>query len=319
MTVSLSARRGQSGGAAGHLGDDLVPDDLDLGIGEEPLLEELRGPELVPPMDHVHLFGVAREVGRLLDGGVAAAHDGDGLALEEGPVAHGAVGDPLPRVLEFSGDAELGGRAAGGEDDRGGLEDRAGAAGHLEEPVLPLRHRLHVFLADVGAELLGVLGHEAGQLVALHGGEAGVVLDEVGVEELAARGAPLEDDGVQHAAAGVHAGAEAGGAGADDDQVVGRTGHGRTGKGVVGVGVRGGAPGHKYRTMGGSGGRGASTLTPSPAARTLGRSVQPSLSRKARHASRRLSSPPCSSWPPAHPPATRSPSRCPLRPRNWGR
>ena len=62
-------------------------------------------------------------------------------------------------------------------------------------------------------------------------GEAGVVLDEVGVEEFAAWHTALEDDGVEHAAAGVHAGAEAGGAGTDDDQVVGGAGHVATGSG----------------------------------------------------------------------------------------
>src|SRR2546427_9694306 len=48
--------------------------------------------------------------------------------------------------------------------------------------------------------------------------ESGIVLNQVGVEELTTGGAPLDRDGLEHAAAGVHGGGEAGGAGAHDDQ-----------------------------------------------------------------------------------------------------
>src|SRR2546427_10641779 len=50
--------------------------------------------------------------------------------------------------------------------------------------------------------------------------ESGIVLNQVGVEELTTGGAPLDRDGLEHAAAGVHGGGEAGGAGAHDEQVV---------------------------------------------------------------------------------------------------
>ena len=75
-------------------------------------------------------------------------------------------------------------------------------------------------LAQVGAELLGLLLHLLGEVEAGDAlGEAGVVLDELGEGDLAAGHVALEDDGVEAAAAAVDAGREAGRAGADDDDV----------------------------------------------------------------------------------------------------
>src|SRR6059036_2667674 len=69
----------------------LVPDHLDLRIREGPLLQDLRGPELVAPVHDVDLARVAGEIVRLLHRGVAPADDGEHLALEERAVAHRAV------------------------------------------------------------------------------------------------------------------------------------------------------------------------------------------------------------------------------------
>src|SRR5438309_1883297 len=50
--------------------------------------------------------------------------------------------------------------------------------------------------------------------------ESGVVLDQVGVEELTTGGATLDRDGLEHAAAGVHGCGESRRARAHDDHVV---------------------------------------------------------------------------------------------------
>src|SRR5205807_1823269 len=87
--------------------DDLldlrVQDELDLGIGPGPLLEDGLGSELVTPVDDVHLRGVARQELPLLERGVATSDHRQDLVLEEGSVTDGAVGDPPAGQLQLSG------------------------------------------------------------------------------------------------------------------------------------------------------------------------------------------------------------------------
>src|SRR5918999_1774527 len=50
-----------------ELTDSLVPEHLDLGVGEEPLLKDLRGPELVSPVDDIPLLRITGQVVGFLD------------------------------------------------------------------------------------------------------------------------------------------------------------------------------------------------------------------------------------------------------------
>src|SRR5690606_4539440 len=101
-------------GLAVDLVDDGVPGVFDLRVGEDPVLHDLRGPQLVAAVDQGHLVGESGQEGGLLDGRVAAADDGDLLAAVEVAVAGGAGADagPLERALV----AEPAGRGAGGDD-----------------------------------------------------------------------------------------------------------------------------------------------------------------------------------------------------------
>ena len=67
--------------------DDAVPDDADLRIAEQPLLQDLFRSERVAAMDQSDLPRVVRQINRLLDRGIAAADDHDILAAEKEPVA----------------------------------------------------------------------------------------------------------------------------------------------------------------------------------------------------------------------------------------
>ncbi|TKS60846.1 MAG: hypothetical protein EWM73_03046 [Nitrospira sp.] len=98
--------------------DRRVPDELDLGVLQRTLLHDLGGAERIAAMDHLHLAAEAREVERLLHGGVAAADDHDVLVLEEEAVAGGAGADAAPHELGLVGQADELGRgpsAAGAE------------------------------------------------------------------------------------------------------------------------------------------------------------------------------------------------------------
>jgi hypothetical protein len=72
------------------VGDRVVPEELDLGVGERPVLHDLAGAQLVAAVDDRDLVGELGEERGLLDRRVAAADDGDLLSAEEEPVAGGA-------------------------------------------------------------------------------------------------------------------------------------------------------------------------------------------------------------------------------------
>src|SRR5262249_29834844 len=152
-----------------------APEHFDLGVGEEALLQDFRGSKLVAPVDDVHLLGVAREIVRLLDGGVAPADDRDRLALEERTVAHRAIRHAPAGILELAGNAELGRSAPGCKDYGRSLVHESRGRGYLEDAVVPAMDGLDVFLAQVGAELEGMISHLGRQLATEDVVEAGIV------------------------------------------------------------------------------------------------------------------------------------------------
>ena len=156
---------------------------------------------------------------RLLDRRVAAADHAQHLAAEEVPVAHRAVRGALPRVLRLAGHAELGGRPARRQEDRRRAVALAGLRGHGEQAVGLALDARHAVGDQLRAELERVRRHLLGQLEAVDRLEAGVVLDQLGVEELAAGHPLLEHHGAQHRAAGVEGAGEPRRARADDDQI----------------------------------------------------------------------------------------------------
>ncbi len=198
----------------------LVPDHLDLGVVEGPLLEDGRCPQLAAPVDEVHLLRITREVVGLLHRGVAATHHGQNLAFEECPVTHGTVGHAAPRVLLLAGDVQLPRRATGGDDHRRSRVGLVELGLHVEVPFVPLRDGLDGIHDDLRAELERVIGHLLGQVRTLDALEADVILDEVGVQHLAAGHAPLDDQGLEHAAPRVHRRAQPGGTTAHNDHVM---------------------------------------------------------------------------------------------------
>ena len=74
-------------GDAEDLVDDAVPDDVDLRVAEQPVLQDLFGAQRVAAMDEGDPARVVGQIERFLDRGVAAADDDDLLVAEEEPVA----------------------------------------------------------------------------------------------------------------------------------------------------------------------------------------------------------------------------------------
>ena len=79
---------------------------------------------------------------------------------------------------------------------------------------------LHSVHDELGAELLGMLRHEPGQLRTLDALEPDVVLDQIRVEQLTSRHSPLDHERVQHAASRIHRCAQSRRSGTDNDDVV---------------------------------------------------------------------------------------------------
>src|SRR5580692_1217102 len=82
-------------GVAHDVGDHGVPQELDLGVGLGPLLHDLGGPEVLATVHEGDLLGEAGEEVGLLEGGVAAADDGDVVSPEEEAVTGGAGRDAV--------------------------------------------------------------------------------------------------------------------------------------------------------------------------------------------------------------------------------
>src|SRR5690349_9425751 len=152
-------------------------------------------------MDQIDLVRITSEEVGFLGRRVATADDCDRLLLEEGTVADSTVRHPLPCVLHLARDTELHRSAARRHDDGWGSVHLALARLRIEVAVVALANGRDVHaIAEFGAELLGMRLELLGQLVTQYALEAGIVLDELRVEQLAARGASFEYDRFQHRA-----------------------------------------------------------------------------------------------------------------------
>src|SRR5690606_3393408 len=107
--TGLVVADGQAGDAvlAADARDLAVPQELDLLVGERPLLHDLGGAQRVAAVDDGDGPGELREEDRLLHRGVAPADDGDVLLAEEEPVARRAPGDAAPRQALLVRQAQL--------------------------------------------------------------------------------------------------------------------------------------------------------------------------------------------------------------------
>ncbi len=204
---------------AGDFLQHRIPDHLDLGVLEQPLLHDALGPEAVAPMHDGDLAGEVGEEQRLLDRGVAAAEHGHLLALVEEAVAGGAGRYAVPLELLLRRQAEPARLGAGGDDQRIAGVDVAGVALQPERPARQV-HAGDVVHDELGADVRRLrlhLLHQPGALDDL--GEARIVLDVGGDGHLPARLHTLDDHRFQHCTGCIDGGRVAGRTGAEDDKL----------------------------------------------------------------------------------------------------
>ena len=120
---------------AHDLGNLVVPEHLDLGMPEKPLLHDLFGAQAVATVDQRHLRREVRQKQRLLDRGIASANDHDFSAAIEEPVAGRAGRHAKALELLLGRQAKPLRPCAGGKDDRVGKIDRAAVALRRKGPV----------------------------------------------------------------------------------------------------------------------------------------------------------------------------------------
>src|SRR5262245_40929599 len=165
----------------GHLGDRATFRVLELHAGDLPVLDalhidqlvihqepdarvrlgalehDLAGAELVAAVDQHHFGAEAREVVRLLHGGVAAAHHDHLLVLEEEAVAGRARAHAEAHELGLARQPQQHGGSTGGHDEALGLVLRA-VGPHAERPAREV-HLLDHGVEDLGAEARDLSAH----------------------------------------------------------------------------------------------------------------------------------------------------------------
>ena len=199
--------------------DHLVPEHLDLGMAEQPVLQHLLGAQLVAAVDQRDRARHLAEVEGFLDRGVAAADHGHRLVAKEEPVTGRAGRDAVAGEGLLARQAQPAGLGAGREDQALGQEAVAGIRPARERPAREVdlddavEHQLRAAVGCLGRHLL----HQPRPLDDL--GEARIVLDVGRDRELAADPEALDQDRLQIGAGGVDRRGVAGRPGPDDQHL----------------------------------------------------------------------------------------------------
>ena len=148
-------------------------------MGQHAFGHDFGGAQRIPAMHQMHHGAEPGQVGGLLTGGIAAAHDDERLVAEhrQGAVTSGAIGDPLGLQQILARHAQMPVAGTGGDDDSFG---RDGFTIHIEGKGAPGKiHRLHGAKTRPGAKALGLFLHAGHQFVAVHPfGETGLASGE---------------------------------------------------------------------------------------------------------------------------------------------
>ncbi len=159
---------------------------MHLRIGERAALEDLAGPQFVPPVDDGDFAGELGQEQPLLHRAVPSAHDEHSPVLVEKPIAGGAGGDPTPIELRLAGDFQAAGERPRSDDARPGMID-ARCGPHLQGIDGEI-HATHSLLQHGSIELLSLFVHPLGQLRPGYAvGETGEILHSLCVRYLTAR------------------------------------------------------------------------------------------------------------------------------------
>ena len=201
---------------ADHLFQRRVPEDFDLGVLEQAVLQDLLGAEAFAAVDDGHLGGEIGQEQRLFHGGIAAADNQHFAAPIEEAVARGAGRDAEALEFLLGGKVQPFGLRAGRDDDGIGGIDRAALADCAEGAHVKVDTG-DMVVGHFGTHGLGMFLHLDHEFGALDFGKARIVLDIRGDGQLAAGLDAGDDQNVAHGPRAIDSGGPAGRAGADDE------------------------------------------------------------------------------------------------------
>ena len=199
-----------------HVLDNAIPDKFDLFIRLGAVLHDLRGAQLIPPVDDVDFRGEARQEIRLFHGRIASADHGENFVTKEGAVTGRASGNAVPQQTAFIFQADVTRRRSGGDDHRAGRE-RLCAIDKQAKRSLGEVDRRHGAKTHIRTESLG-LSLEFHHHVRAHDaiGETRVILDIRRSDQLASPFGALKQQGGEVGSGGINRGREPGRPGPDD-------------------------------------------------------------------------------------------------------
>ena len=178
------------------LGNPTLPLKGDLGIRECPFLHDLRGPELISPVDHRYLAAQLGEIQGLFHGRIPSPDHHHLLVLKEVPVAGGAGRDPPPHEPLFRLEAQQVGGSSGSDDESPAVKGLP--LGLHGKRAYPEVHLGRLPLEDPRPEALRLLLHLFHQLWPHNPiREGGIVFHHRGGGELAARLGPSDERGLK--------------------------------------------------------------------------------------------------------------------------
>ena len=184
-------------------------------MGFCPLLQNLPGSQLTPPMHDRDEGRVPRQVQSLLQCAVAAADDDDLFIPEKMPVAGGAIRNAAPGECLLAGDFQLSGRRARRDDDR--IRQKDFLVGFHAERAFFQRNINRLVEENFRAEAFRLLMKIADEFLPAHAlRESGVVFNRIGFGNLPAQILAGKYYRREIRARGVKRGGQPGGTGADN-------------------------------------------------------------------------------------------------------
>jgi hypothetical protein len=205
--------------------DHRIPNDLDLGIGLKPLLQDAAGTKGVPTMNQMDFGSESGHEQPFVECRIATADHGDLHLPEKRRITGGAIGNTPTRQPFLTGHAQPPILGAGGQNN--GTRQEVNVTHDDPKAALGRLYLRHPFSAKFSTVPFCLLAHRLGQLIAVDAVRlARVVLHQRRERDLPARHAVLEHHRAAHGPRTIERGGQPGRAATDDNDVIAAGIHG---------------------------------------------------------------------------------------------
>ena len=203
---AFDTHAGDSGSVAKYLAGVAVPENLDVGCAENPLLHSLGSTEHIPPDNHVYLAAKAGQIGCLLACGIPSSNDSHILLTIEEAIAGGTGGNPLPTILALRRKTQIFCGGAGRDYYGIGFDDWLSVYIKTEGAYGKIGLGDYAS-ADLRADIYGLLPHCTGKRKGIHAlCKTRIILHESGGCELSSGFGAFIKDWFQTCTRGIYSG-----------------------------------------------------------------------------------------------------------------